>query len=140
MRKIKLLLATLFISTLISFTQQADEIIGKYHLPNNLNIEIFKNNEKYSGKIIALNGYANGQTKDLNNSDKSKRNSPLLGKTIIENLEYDSEKREWIDGNMYSPEKGMLFDLKIIKVVENGIVVVGSKYLFWKTMEWEILK
>jgi len=43
----------------ISFAQQSDIIIGKYRLPNKLEIEIYKNKGKYFGKIIALNGFEN---------------------------------------------------------------------------------
>ena len=60
-----------------TFAQQADEIIGKYHLPNDLDVEIFKNNGKYFGEIIALNNFEDGQTKDINNRDESKQNEPL---------------------------------------------------------------
>ena len=140
MLKIKLIISLLSLSTFISFAQEADAIIGKYHLPNNLDVEISKNNGKYHGKIIALNGYANGQKEDTNNPDPSECNTPLLGKTIIEDLKYDQKKMEWTNGSMYSPEKGMLFDLKVKKVTENGIVVVGSKFIIWKTLEWAKLK
>ncbi len=44
-------LVTIFTSIL--FAQQADMIIGKYSLPNKLDIEIFEDNGKYFGKIIA---------------------------------------------------------------------------------------
>ena len=38
---------------------------------------------------------------------------------------------------MYGHEKGMVFDLKITELRQDEIEVVGSKYLFWRTMEWE---
>ena len=121
------------------FAQQAEDVIGKYRLPNNLDIEIFKDENKYFGKIVALNGYENGETKDFKNPDKSKRNEFLLGKVIIENLELDKEKKQWINGSMYGPEKGMVFNLKITEIKQNEIVVVGSKYFFRKTIKWEKL-
>ncbi len=62
----------LVFSISVIFAQQADDVIGKYRLPNNLDIEIFKENKKYLGKIVALNGYENGVTKDFKNPDKSK--------------------------------------------------------------------
>jgi uncharacterized protein (DUF2147 family) len=117
--------------------QQADEIIGKYHLPNDLDIEIFKDGKKYSGKIIALNNFEDGQTKDVNNRDESKRNEPLIGKVIIKNLEFNREKEQWLNGSMYGPEKGMVFNLKITEIREKEIEVVGSKYIMWKTLLWK---
>lgn len=130
----------LFFSTSVIFAQQADDVIGKYRLPNNLDVEIFKENNKYSGKIIALNGYENGETKDFKNPDKLKRNELLLGKVIIENLEFDSDEKQWINGSMYGPEKGMVFNLKITEIRDNEIEIVGSKFFFHKTLIWKIIK
>ncbi len=136
MNKIIIIVAFLFLSLNI-FAQKADDIIGKYHLPNKLDIEIYKKGNKYFGKVIALNGWENGQTKDYKNPDKAKRNEPLTGKTIIKNLEFDANEKEWINGEMYGPEKGMFLNLKITEIRKNEIEVVGSKYFFWKTLIWE---
>ena len=137
MLKIQLTISLSLLLTSFSFSQQADEVIGKYHLPNKLDIEIYEYNGKYFGKIIALNGYENGQTKDINNPDPSQREDPLIGKVIIKNLEYDRKGKKWENGSMYGPEKGMVFNLKVTEVKQNEIVVVGSKLIFWKTLEWE---
>ncbi len=135
--KMKMIVLLLFMSSLSLFAQQADDIIGKYHLPNDLDVEIFKANGKYNGKIIAHNNFENGQTKDVKNPDKSKREDLLLGKVIIKDLEFDEENKKWINGSMYAPEKGMIFNLKITKVSKTEIVVVGSKMIFWRTLVWE---
>ena len=137
MNKIKLTISLILISSTFSFAQQADEIIGNYRLPNKLDIQIFENNGKYFGKIIALNGYENGQVTDINNPDKSKRSLPLIGMLVLKNLEYDKKEIKWVNGSMYGPEKGMSFNLKITKIRQNKIVVVASKYFFWKTLEWK---
>lgn len=121
----------------ISIAQQADEIIGNYHLPNKLDIEIYKDDGKYFGKIIALNGFEDGQTKDVNNPEKSEQNEALTGKVIIKNLEYNTEKKQWLNGSMYGPEKGMVFNLKITEMRENEIQVVGSKFFIWRTLNWK---
>jgi len=132
--KKKILLMTLFLSTSI-FAQQADDIIGKYHLPNNLDIEIYKDGSSYSGKIIALNDYS--QTKDIKNSNKSKRNDDLLGKVIITKLKFDTSEKQWEDGKMYGPDKGMTVNLEVTEFKEEYITIVGSKFVFWKTMKWQ---
>jgi len=123
----------------VAIAQNADDVIGKYRLPNNLDVEIFKDNNKYFGKIIALNGYEDGETKDFKNPDKTKRNELLLGKIIIENLEFDKDENQWINGNMYGPEKGMVFNLKVTEIRDKEIEVVGSKYFFRRTLEWKRL-
>ena len=135
-KQLKLSLFLLFFIINSSFAQKADDLIGKYHLPNDLDIEIYKKGEKYYGKIIALNGYQDGQTIDYKNPDNSKQNTPLLGMVIIKDLEFDEESKEWINGSMYGPEKGMIFNLKITEIREREIEVVGSKYFFWHTLKW----
>ena len=128
-------------STIYTFAQKADEIIGKYHLPNELNVEIYKDGDTFSGKIIALNNYKDGKvTTDVNNPDKSKRDDPLIGMVIIHDLEYDKDENQWTNGKMYGPEKGMIFNLKITEIGTKDIEVVGSKYFFWHTMKWGKIK
>ncbi|HDO27179.1 MAG TPA: DUF2147 domain-containing protein [Bacteroidetes bacterium] len=126
-----------FLGSSYGFAQQADDIIGKYHLPNKLDVEIFKVDGKYFGKIIALNGFENGQTNDLNNPDKEKQNDLLLGKVIIKGLVFDPEEKQWRNGSMYGPEKGMVFNLKVTDIRETEIEVVGSKFIIWRTLTWQ---
>jgi len=135
MRRAILATVLLIISTW-AFAQKADDIIGKYHLPNKLDLEIYKVGNKYYGKIIALNGYEDGQTIDVKNPDDSKQNQPLIGMVILKDLEWDEDEKQWVNGNMYGPEKGMVFNLKVTEMMEHKIEVVGSKYFFWHTLEW----
>ncbi|NOX46272.1 MAG: DUF2147 domain-containing protein [Chlorobi bacterium] len=137
MIRLSLITSIVILISTFSFGQKADEIIGKYRLPNRLDVEIFKSNGKYSGKIIAVGDFDEGQTTDINNPEKSKRDIPLIGMVIIKNLEFDADKKQWINGEMYGPEKGMFFNLKITEMRENEIEAVGSKYFFWKTLEWK---
>jgi len=131
------LILLLLVSTTL-FAQQADDIIGKYSLPNSLDLEIFKDGSKYSGKIIALNDYP--ETKDIKNSDKSKRDDLLLGKVIITNLKFDKDEKKWKKGKMYGPDKGITLNLEITKYNKDEITIVGSKFVFWKTMKWKKIK
>ena len=117
--------------------QQADDLIGTYRLPNDLEIEIFKAGDQYNGKIVALNGYKNGETRDIKNPDKAKRNDLLLGKVIIEGLEFDEQDKEWVDAIIYGPEKGMVVNLKVTEMGDKEIEVVASKYFFWRTLKWQ---
>jgi len=130
-----ILILTITMSTL--FAQSSDSIIGRYRLPNKLDVEIYKVGNKYNGKIIALNGYEEGQKVDSKNPDESKQNTPLMGMEIIKGLEFDTDDNKWINGSMYGPEKGMNFDLKVTEIREKEIQVVGSKYIFWHTLIWQ---
>ena len=136
MNRKQIILALFLFITGIATAQKADDIIGKYHLPNKLDVVIYKTGDNYSGKIIALNGFENGQTTDVKNPDKSKRDTPLLGKVIITNLEFDEGSKQWINGTMYGSEKGMNINLKITEMNEKEITVVGSKFILWKTLKW----
>jgi len=134
-----LTISVIVIFTSMLFAQQGNIIVGKYRLPNKLDIEIFENSGKYFGKIIALNGFENGQLKDVKNPDRSQRNDLLLGKLIIKDLEYDMGENKWINGSMYGAEKGLYFNLLIAEVRENEIAVVGSKFVMKKSLEWKKL-
>ncbi len=139
MLKPMLTISLILLFTSVLFAQEADIIVGKYRLPNKLDIEIFENSGKYFGKIIALNGFENGELNDIKNPDRSQRNDPLLGKVIIEDLEYDKAEKKWINGSMYGAEKGMYFNLLIAEVHANEISVVGSKFIIRKSVEWKKL-
>lgn len=137
MLKIKLTIALIILFTGFSFAQNADIILGKYLLPNDLEVELFKKDGKYFGKIVGLNNYQDGEKNDVKNSNHTKRSEPLLGKVIIKNLEYDSEEKIWINGEMYGPDKGINVNLKITEVSESEIVIVGSKYIMRRTIAWK---
>ena len=115
----------------------ADKIIGKWILPDNIKIEIYKENNKLYGKIIDLTGFNDGQTKDVKNPDKLKRNDELIGKIIISDLEYDSNIKQWINGTIYAPKKGIELNLKINYVKENKLEAEASKLFFWKSIIWK---
>ncbi len=139
MNNTKLFMLTFSIITTLMSAQEADKLIGKYRLPNQLEVELYKVDDKYFGKIIGFDNLDDESQLDINNPDKALRGEPLLGKVIIENLSYDQTKNEWVNGSMYGPEKGLIFNLRITEIRKNEIEVVGSKYFFWKTLTWQKL-
>ena len=139
MNKLQLTIAAILLISSFALAQQADDLIGKYRLPNQLDVEIFKADGKYFGKIIGLGDLEKEHQIDVNNPDKALRDKPLMGKVIIKNLKYDKAEHQWVGGSMYGPEKGLIFNLKVTELGEQEIKVVGSKYFFWKTLTWEKL-
>lgn len=125
------------LSSFKSNNDSGNKIIGKWILPDNIKIEIFKKNNKFYGKIIDLTGFINGQTKDVKNPNKSKQNDELIGKIIISDLEYDSNGKQWINGTIYAPQKGIKLNLKINYANENELEAEASKLFFWKSIIWE---
>ncbi len=88
---------------------------------------------------MSLDNYNSVDTKDVRNPDKTKRSDSLLGKVIVKDLKYDSENKEWINGGLYGPEKGINIHLRITEAKKTEIVVVGSKLIFPCTMVWKKL-
>jgi uncharacterized protein (DUF2147 family) len=131
------ILLFLTLSSFKPIDDSADKIIGKWILPDNIRIEIFKKNNKFYGKIIDLEGFNNEQTKDIKNPDKSRRNNELIGKIIISDLEYDSNLNQWINGTIYAPQKGIELNLKINYAKENELEAEASKLFFWKSIIWK---
>lgn len=131
--------AILLFVTLLSFKtsdDSADKIIGKWILPDNIKIEMYKENNKFFGKIIDISEFNNGQTKDVKNPNKSKRDDELINKIIISDLEYDSNVQQWINGSIYAPQKGIELNLKINYAKENELEAEASKLFFWKSIVW----
>ncbi len=139
MTKLVTSIALLLTFTSIALAQQADDLIGKYRLPNQLDVEIYKNGDQFDGKIIGLGSLDAEHQLDIKNPDEALRNEPLIGKVIIKNLRYDKSKKQWLDGSMYGPEKGLIFNLEVTEIRKNEIEVVGSKFFFWKTLVWQKL-
>ena len=127
------------LSSFKTIDDSADKIVGKWILPDNIKIEIFKKNNKFYGKIIDLTGFNDGQTKDIKNPDKDRRDDELIGKIIISDLEYDSNLKQWINGTIYAPQRGLELNLKINYAKENELEAEASKLFFWKSITWERL-
>ena len=125
--KNRLILFILLMASSTLMAQKADDIIGKYHLPNNMDVSIYKQGNKYFGKIIRL--YNDQQVPDTTSS--------LIGKVIIRNLKFDDKDKQWVDGTMYAPDKDMTFNLKVTEMRKNEIVVTGSKFIIHKTLIWK---
>jgi len=139
-KKLSIILLLLLFFTSTSFIDhgnKADEILGNWLLPDNLEIEIFKKNNKYFGKITEVYGFKDGQEKDIHNPDQSKRNDELMGKIIISDLQYDSEVDQWINGTIYAPQKGLTLNLTILTVNKNTLEARGSKLFFSKKIIWK---
>lgn len=117
--------------------KNGNEILGRYQLPNELVIEIYEDSDGYAGKIVGLGNFENGREKDAKNPDKQERNNLLMGKVIVDGLHFDASKRQWVNGSMYAPEKGMTVNLKIISVNDSTVIAEGSKFLFSKIVSWE---
>ncbi len=92
--------------------QKADEIVGIWETPgeDNGRIEIYKNGNKYHGRIVWLKKpIENGKYRvDENNPDPGLRSNPVVGLDILKGFVFDGED-EWNDGKIYDPANGKTY-------------------------------
>ena len=107
--KALLLLVTILASSGYTTADKADAIIGVWKNGTGKgHIQIYKNDNKYYGKIIWLKDAldpATGRPKvDHKNADPDKRNHPLIGLVMLKDFTYGDG--EWTDGHIYNPSDG----------------------------------
>ncbi|WP_143960862.1 DUF2147 domain-containing protein [Litoribacter populi] len=128
-----------FLITQNVFAQSADDIKGVwYNTEKDAKVEIFKEGDKYFGKIVWLKEpEENGQPKvDKNNSDKSKRDRPIMGMRLLRDFEFDG--KAWEDGTIYDPKEGKTYSCIIKMKNPNTLEVRGyvGISLIGRTVEW----
>ncbi len=90
-------------------------------------IQIYKNGEKYFGKIVWVEkpNDENGKPKlDRNNPDKNLRNRPIVGLLLLRNFKH-AGKNVWDGGNIYDPESGKDYSCTMTLLSENKLEVRG---------------
>lgn len=91
-------------------------------------VRIFKNGEKYQGKIVWLkepNDPETGKPKvDKNHPDESVRSRPILGLINVWGFVHKGEN-VWDDGNIYDPKNGNTYSCTIKMENPNTIEVRG---------------
>lgn len=116
-----------------------DIILGVwYNTEKDGKIEIFKEGDKYHGKLVWLKEpEEDGQPKlDKNNSEESKRSRPLKGLKLLRDFEYQAGA--WENGTIYDPKNGKTYSctmkLKNHDVLEvRGYVGIS---LIGRSVEW----
>ena len=141
--KILLFLACALLLTAAKPVQEytADSIVGDWYSDKKESvIRIEKHNGKYYGKLIWLQQPVNekGEPKaDSYNPDEKLRSRPILGLTIIRDLEYD-EGNEWEDGSIYDPRSGKTYSCEATLEQINTLELRGflGISLIGKTTVW----
>lgn len=100
--------------------------------------EIFRQNDRYFGKIQWGTGSA---TKDIKNPDSKLRSRDVVGLVIINNLQFDGNK-EWGDGTIYDPREGKTYSCKVILRSPDQLSVRGYMgiSLFGRSETWTKVK
>jgi len=91
-------------------------------------VRIYKNGEKYQGKIVWLKEPNDPETCkpkiDKNHPDEVSRTRPILGLINVWGFTYTS-KGVWDDGNIYDPKNGNTYSCTIKLTNPNTIEVRG---------------
>lgn len=106
-------------------------------------IQIYKTNGKYFGKIIWLkNPKENNNTPKLDkkNPDPKLRNKPIIGLMMLRDFKYQEE--EWSGGHIYNPSDGKEYKAFMKLKDKNTLNVRGyvGISLFGKTDTWSRVK
>ena len=129
-----LLLVTSF--TLLSLSssfkvlqENPDAIVGVWKTgEGNAMVRIYKNGEKYQGKIVWLkepNDPETGKPKiDKNHPEEETRTRPILGLVNVWGFRF-AEKNNWEEGNIYDPKNGNTYSSTIKMTSSNTIEVRG---------------
>lgn len=120
----------LFMGTSFSpISDNPDAIVGVWKTgEGNAMVRIYKNGEKYQGKVVWLkepNDPETGKPKqDKNHPDEANRTRPVLGMINIWGFSY-KDKNLWDDGNIYDPKNGSTYSCTIKMINPNTLEVRG---------------
>lgn len=119
--------------------QSAKAILGEwYTTEKDAIIEIFEKEGKFFGKVVWMEEtHIDGKPiLDTNNSDKSKRNRPILGMNLLEDFEFSNGA--WENGTIYDPRNGKSYSCTIKKKSDDVLEVRGfvGLSLIGRTVEW----
>lgn len=113
----------------VSVADNPDAVVGVWKTGDgNAIVRIYKNEDKYQGKIVWLkepNDPDTGKPKlDKNNSTETLRNRPIIGLLNIYGFKF-IEKNLWDEGNIYDPKSGNTYSCTIKMLNANTLEVRG---------------
>ncbi len=116
-------------SSFTSIPNNTDAIVGVWKTgEGTAMVRIYKNGEKYQGKIVWLkepNDPETGKPKvDKNHPDEATRTRPILGLINVWGFVF-KEDNLWDDGNIYDPKNGNTYSCTIRMENANTISVRG---------------
>ena len=133
-------LTLLFSIVFMSITLNAQSIVGEWETYDDETkkkksvVTIYKNNDKYYGKITEI---IDGKGDEIcDKCSGNKKNKPILGLVIIEGLSKDGD--EYNDGTILDPESGEDYKCYLELENENKLKVRGfiGFSVFGRTQYW----
>ena len=100
------------------------------------------NPEQLCGKIVDIEQRLDPVTfqpkLDKNNKDKSLRNRPVIGLSMLEGLSKKGD--HYTGGTIYSPKTGKTYDATLKIKDQNTLEVTGHVFVFSSTQTWKRVK
>lgn len=123
----KILVFLLLLSSMNTFSQNKDIIIGKWlNGAEDAHILIYQNSGKYHGRLVWLKNPndENGNVKlDKWNPTINLSKRPVMGVEILKNFTY--QDGIWEGGTIYDPKTGKTYDCKISMPSRDNLNVRG---------------
>lgn len=140
MKTCVLVFLTLLSSSSFSRDFSADDIVGFWLTKEKRAvIEVYKNGNKYEGKLVWLIDLHTGKRKEIlddKNPDEKLQKRKLLGLINLSGFKF--EDNEWVDGNIYDPKKGKTYSAKMKLENKNELHLRGyiGVPMFGRTSVW----
>ncbi len=95
----------------------ADDILGTWlNEDKDAHVEVFKEGDKYFGKIVWLKDPIDEETgkpkTDKHNPDPELKKRPTLGLLLLTDFVFDDD--EWEDGDIYDPKSGKTYSCYMV--------------------------
>jgi len=150
-KSIAILLLGLMIVPFMKINAQqvkADDIVGIWlNQDKDAHVQIYKDGDKYFGKIIWLKNPIDDETGkpklDDKNKDESLQSRPVMGMLLLTDFVFDED--EWNDGDIYDPKSGKTYSCYMEFPDENNkdnLKIRGyvGLSLFGRTVYWTRVK
>lgn len=140
-----LLLGLSFSISAFTAEKNPDAIVGTWLTGDGTgHIQIFKQGNKYFGKIAWLKDTTNpdgSELRDVKNPNKNLRNRPIKGLVILRDFQFEGENI-WEDGKVYDPQSGSDYSCKITLKNANTLEVRGyiGLAVFGRSDTWKRVK
>lgn len=112
-------------------------VVGTYLTEDKTtHVRLYMEQGKLFGKISWTQEAVDASGKaltDTENPDKTLRNRPIVGLTILSNFVY--RKNTWEGGTIYDPESGQTYAGQL-SIVKGNLLVKGPVLLFSRTETW----
>lgn len=101
----------LSLSTLARAEVRADEVLGRYWLPNRVGqVELYRQDQRYYGRVVA---FESPDARDKNNRDPNLRERPIIGMDMFSDFHFAPSNSRWVNGTVYDGGSGRTYSCSL---------------------------